>query len=133
MEVKVDGGRLYAEITLRDVVERIDTSGLPLLGEIKRLYEENDRLLQEIAIRDASEQEKVIEYLSQENVDWEDKYRALVSENERLRAIAAQMVKVVECFSGPVECERMAECRKCGCDPCLYEVELRELGIDVGQ
>ena len=44
MRVKPKDGKLYAEVTLRDVVERSDVSDLPMLSEIKRLYEENDRL-----------------------------------------------------------------------------------------
>lgn len=47
-----------------------------------------DELRQELAIREESEQEKVIEYLRQENVDWEDKYRALAKENAALRYVA---------------------------------------------
>ena len=50
-----------------------------------------DELRQELAIREASEQEKVIEYLRQENVDWEDKYRALAKENEKLRWLCGEL------------------------------------------
>lgn len=50
-----------------------------------------DELRQELAIREASEQEKVIEYLRQENVDWEDKYRALAKDNERLRWLCGEL------------------------------------------
>ena len=42
--MKARDGKLYAEITLRDVIEKNDVSELPMLSEIKRLYEENDRL-----------------------------------------------------------------------------------------
>lgn len=55
---------------------------------VDELRQENEQLRQEIAIREASEQEKVIEYLRQENVDWEDKYRALAKENAALRYVA---------------------------------------------
>ena len=44
MRVKPKDGKLYAEVTLRDVVERSDVSDLPMLSEIKRLYDENDTL-----------------------------------------------------------------------------------------
>jgi hypothetical protein len=44
MRVKPKDGKLYAEVTLRDVVERSDVSDLPMLSEIKHLYEENDKL-----------------------------------------------------------------------------------------
>jgi len=40
----VKDGKAYAEVTLRDVVERCDVSDLPMLTEIKRLYGENDKL-----------------------------------------------------------------------------------------
>lgn len=45
MKVTPKDGRLYAEVTLRDVVEHTkDLSGLPMLTEVKRLYDENDKL-----------------------------------------------------------------------------------------
>lgn len=56
-----------------------------VMGEYKQLRKENERLRQELAIRDKSEQEKVIDYLSEQSVDWEDRYRALASENVKLR------------------------------------------------
>ena len=40
----VKDGKIYAEVTLRDVVEHNDVSDLPMLTEIKRLYSENDKL-----------------------------------------------------------------------------------------
>ena len=42
--MRVEDGKVYAEVTLRDVVERCDVSDLPMLAEVKRLYTENDRL-----------------------------------------------------------------------------------------
>lgn len=42
--VTVKDGKVYAEVTLRDVIERSDVDGLPFLTEIKRLYDENDEL-----------------------------------------------------------------------------------------
>lgn len=42
--MKVAEGKVYTEITLRDVVERCDVSDLPMLAEIKRLYDENAKL-----------------------------------------------------------------------------------------
>lgn len=50
-----------------------------------------DELRQELAIREASEQEKVIEYLGKECVDWEDKYRALAKENAKLRKLVSDL------------------------------------------
>ncbi|MBR2684052.1 MAG: hypothetical protein IKE22_12395 [Atopobiaceae bacterium] len=44
MKVVPKDGKLYAEVTLRDVVERSDVSDMPVLTEVKRLYEENDKL-----------------------------------------------------------------------------------------
>lgn len=40
----VKDGKVYAEVTLRDVIERSDVDGLPFLTEIKRLYDESDKL-----------------------------------------------------------------------------------------
>ena len=40
----IKDGKVYAEVPLRDVVERSDVSDMPILSEIKRLYEENDEL-----------------------------------------------------------------------------------------
>ena len=59
-------------------------------AKIRELEEENERLRQELAIREESEQEKVIDYLSEQSVDWEDRYRALVSENAKLEKRLAQ-------------------------------------------
>ena len=42
--MKAEDGKLYAEITLRDVVEKNDVSDMPLLAEVKRLYDENAKL-----------------------------------------------------------------------------------------
>lgn len=42
--MKAEDGKLYAVVTLRDVIERNDVGDLPFLSEIKRLYDENDRL-----------------------------------------------------------------------------------------
>lgn len=44
MKMKAKDGKLYAEVTLRYVVERCDVSDSPILSEFKRLYDENDKL-----------------------------------------------------------------------------------------
>lgn len=44
MRMKAEDGKLYAVVTLRDVVERNDVGDLPFLSEIKRLYDENAKL-----------------------------------------------------------------------------------------
>ncbi len=44
MKMKAKDGKLYAEITLRDVVEKNDVSDMPILAEVKRLYDENAKL-----------------------------------------------------------------------------------------
>ena len=45
MKMVAKDGKLYAEVTLRDVVERTeDLSDSPILSEIKRLYDENEKL-----------------------------------------------------------------------------------------
>jgi len=100
------------------------------LGEcIDHLKDENFRLRQELAIRKQSEQEKCIEYLSQENVDWEDKYRALTSDNNKLRKLCKRMFKdFVSC-----DCELRARAGRTFMAFTRYVLELRELGIEVGK
>ena len=43
--MKVEDGHVYAEVTLRDVIEKTDVDELPFLAEFKRLYRENDVLV----------------------------------------------------------------------------------------
>ena len=56
-----------------------------LKAENAKLCADVERLRQELAIHEASEQEKYIDYLRHEDVDWEDKYRSVVAENAKLR------------------------------------------------
>ena len=44
MKIKAQDGHLFAEVTLREVLERTDISDMPILLEIKRLYDENAKL-----------------------------------------------------------------------------------------
>lgn len=44
MRMRMRDGKAYVEVTLRDVIERLDVSDEPILAEIKRVYEENRRL-----------------------------------------------------------------------------------------
>ena len=44
MKLKARDGKLYAEIGLRDVLDRCDLSDTPILAEFRRLYDENDKL-----------------------------------------------------------------------------------------
>lgn len=44
MKMRAQDGHLFAEVTLRDVLERTDVSDMPMLSEIKRLYDENAKL-----------------------------------------------------------------------------------------
>lgn len=60
------------------------------------LVDENAKLRKELAMRSQSEQEKVIEYLRNENVDWEDRYRALAAKNARLRKACADLLHMAE-------------------------------------
>lgn len=53
---------------------------------------DNERLRQELVIREESEQEKCIEYLRQENIDWEDRYRTLANENAKLRELVRELL-----------------------------------------
>lgn len=40
----VEDGRIYAEVTLRDVLDNCDLSDTPMLAEYKRVYDENDKM-----------------------------------------------------------------------------------------
>ena len=129
-----------------------------VMGEYKQLREENERLRQELAIRKESEQEKVIDYLSEQSVDWEYRYRALVSENAKLEKRLAQYGLFREAVGDPavefanlrrelhrVECEN-EKLRELVCD--MWDVALhpqlfgdgsyllrrmRDLGIEVAE
>ncbi len=45
-KIHAEEGKLYASITLRDVIENtsLDLEDMPFLAEYKRLYDENDEL-----------------------------------------------------------------------------------------
>ena len=45
----IEDGHMYAKVTLRDVVEKCDVSDLPILSEVKRLYDENVKLRELVA------------------------------------------------------------------------------------
>lgn len=85
------------------------------LMQINQLRDENTKLRQELAMREESEQEKVIKYLQQECVDWEDKYRALAAENAKLLEVSVKMARALGVH--PDWCER-----KCALEfECRYE------------
>lgn len=44
MKIKGKGGKLYAEVTLREVVQNYNVDDLPMLAEYKRIYDENTKL-----------------------------------------------------------------------------------------
>ena len=90
------------------------------------LEDENARLRQELAIRESSEQEKVIEYLRQENVDWEDKYRALAKENAKLW----ELVSGLEHYSQGFACNCCPLHDPSGTNHRLCESLEQELGIE---
>lgn len=110
-------------------------AGCDECGEYKqtmlRLFAENAKLRQELTLREASEQEKVIEYLRQENVDWEDMYRALKAENAKLREKAVAMLSELRGVVSEGDYDspsgRYFLLRR---DVAAYEDALRELGIE---
>ena len=55
----------------------------------------------------------------------------LVAENAKLRRLCAQMARTVECSSGFERCALFSECEAGEFEPCLYEQELRGLGVEV--
>ena len=95
--------------------------------EVLRLLAEVERLHQELAIRESSEQEKVIDYLGKECVDWEDKYLALAGENAKLLWLGNDMRA---CFRIGAERDGIS---KQWCYELFdsYTGKLRELGIEV--
>ena len=52
-------------------------------------------------------------------------------ENAKLRKLCVQMVKTVECSSSTERCVLFSECAAGEFEPCLYEQELRGLGVEV--
>lgn len=101
------------------------------INENRELKAENERLRQELAIREESEQEKTIESLRQENVDWEDKYRALAFDNAKLRELVGMMSKAIgvsatTCYG---DCIAPYECSFNG--GCPIQKLMRELGVEV--
>lgn len=105
----VTDGLLSKECTPNEVVVQVMEEQWQ--DKTYELEAENERLRQELAIREESEQEKCIEYLRQENVDWEDKYHRVVRENAKLHdALKALMAGVHhEICEGHVS----HECEKC--------------------
>lgn len=94
-----------------------DTEKAALERRIDELCQENEQLRQELAIRESSEQEKVIDYLGEECVDWEDKYLALAGENAKLRVELTDL--------------RLGSCPSCGIkveNECLRELCMKALG-----
>ena len=85
--------------------QEIGSDGYPFCASATEIV----RLQQELAIRQESEQEKVIEYMRQESADWEDKYRALVAENAKLRELA----KAVREFTEGIRCDDCPMARDC--------------------
>lgn len=102
-----------------------------LCARIDELCAENERLRQELAIREKSEQEKVIDYLGKECVDWEDKYLALAGDNAKLRKLVDGLMfchassAYDDCIGCPLldQSTHNYRCTKTEC--------MRDLGIEV--
>lgn len=109
--MKVADGKVYTEITLRDVVERCDVSDLPMLAEIKRLYDENAKLLEE-----RREYQATIDSLVNECDDHK-------TENDKLRELMRIAWKCIH--SGP----SCSVCRLVA-GGCTLQSAMRELGVD---
>lgn len=92
--ITVKDGHVYAEVTLRDVVEKTDVSDLPILSEIKRLYEENANLREEAeSWRRLTWGLELPEYPFN-RLRWEE----LERENAKLRKLAVGMYGMLEMF-----------------------------------
>lgn len=68
--------------------------------------------------------EDSIEYLRQENIDWEDRYRELAKENANLRELVRQDYGFIKYLN---ECEAYPSSK----DISFHEYQVRELGIEV--
>ena len=79
MKMRAQDGHLFAEVTLRDVLERTDVSDMPMLSEIKRLYDENDKLRERVGELEELTDGKL--YIPQE---W---YAQLKTEDAKLREL----------------------------------------------
>lgn len=97
---------------------------------------DNERLRQELAICEESEQEKCIEYLRQENIDWEDRYRELAKENAKLHELANAVKEFIEDVNCS-ECPMMGDCDDNNVIACHGELSFHafhamyKLGIEV--
>lgn len=100
------GREVYSARVHRFVSERKDVQEA-LERRIDELCAEVERLRQELAIHESSEQEKVIDYLGKECADWEVQYLALADENAKLRTQLADVTESV----GRME-ERCAKLRE---------------------
>jgi len=96
MKMKAEDGKLYAEITLRDVVEKNDVSDMPILAEVKRLYAENDKLREQIHWLERGDVMHVL--TDQEYIDQCERERlmqvsidALDTENNKLRELFSKV------------------------------------------
>lgn len=115
--MKVAEGKVYTEITLRDVVERCDVSDLPMLAEIKRLYDENAKLREE-----RREYQATIDSLVNECDDHK-------TENDKLRKLVKRMHRHIKQTCDVCDeyyCSSWDEDNEC----CVFDVLARELGVD---
>lgn len=115
-----------------DAVRRVKAEKAALERRIDELCQENEALRLELAIREKSEQEKVIDYLGKECVDWEDKYLALAGDNAKLRKLVDGITfcsttssRSDDCIGCPLlnQSTHNYRCTKTEC--------MRDLGIEV--
>lgn len=104
----------------------------PVKEYIEELQAENGSLRAELGVYKGSAQEDVIDYLRQECVDWEDAYRAVVSENAKLREL---MTFYIRCLTkGHVNCDSCLLNGEDDCDHGRRVIERAErLGIEVNK
>lgn len=123
----IEDGHLYAKVTLRDVVEKCDVSDLPILSEVKRLYDENAKLRARINELLSSNQRLLEEVMCEEA-----SVEGMHIINDRYRADHAKLTEFAEdaynfaynCYHGVCEQEAFLRLR-------AKRNELRELGIEV--
>ena len=134
MKTVAKDGKLYAEVTLRDVIERTeDFSGLPMLSEIKRLYDENAKLRELVADMwfwhyeghiDSESQEEQMEHIDgvldrMRKLGIEEAVEATLGSGEcRMYGYADAAFRVVAApdETDYVDYAEVCECSACGAD-----------------
>lgn len=105
--IKVEDGHVYAEVTLRDVIEKTDVDELPFLAEFKRLYRENDVLVRVLhEVRDEAVLayrclQSDVEHVVDSESHFFDKWWHAECECDRLKKELAELRELGTCYYVP--------------------------------